>query len=102
MQELYGTRIRAAVAMPGFFPTNLLAAARAPGATLAFARELMARSSYTAERAAEDMLAACARGAVYIVVPAQYRTLWRVKRYLPRYFARLLARKRGGRSTART
>ena len=102
VQELHGTGVRAAVAMPGFFPTNLLASARAPGATLAFARELMARSGYTAERAAADMLAACARGAVYIVLPASYLALWRLKRYLPRYFARLLVRKRGWRSTPRT
>jgi short-subunit dehydrogenase len=102
VQELDGTGVRAAVAMPGFFPTNLLATMRAPARTVAFARELMARSDYTAERAAADMLAACARGDVYIVLPAPYVTLWRLKRWLPRYFARLLARKRGGRSTART
>jgi len=101
-QELHGTRVRAAVAMPGFFPTSLLETARAPGATLALARELMGRSGYTAERAAADLLAACARGALYIVVPSPYRTLWRLKRYLPRCFAGLLARKRGGRSTPRT
>ena len=101
VQELTGTGIRAAVAMPGFFPTQLLDSARAPVATLSAARALMQRSRYTAERAAADMLAACARGAVTIVLPAPYRTLWRLKRHLPRYFARLLARRRGGGSTAR-
>ena len=101
VQELAGTGIRAAVAMPGFFATRLLDSARAPGTTLDAARGLMQRSRYTAERAAADMLAACARGAVTIVLPAPYRTLWRLKRHLPRYFARLLARRRGGGSTAR-
>jgi short-subunit dehydrogenase len=102
VQEVRGTGIRAAVAMPGFFPTNLLESARAPDAALGFARALMAGSRYTAERAAADMLAACARGATTIVLPAPYRMLWRLKRHLPRYFARLLARRRGGRSTVRT
>ena len=113
-QELAGTAVHAAVAMPGFFPTQLLSTARAPAEAMAMANKLMSSSRYTAERAAADMLKACARGKLYIVLPAAYERLWRLKRYWPGAFmallkrtrARALARRaqspRGGGSTART
>lgn len=86
VQEFHGTRLRAVVAMPGFFPTRLLEEARAPADALGVARKLMTGSRYTAERAAADILAAAAAGAVHVVVPPPYRTLWRLKRLAPRWF----------------
>lgn len=93
-QELEDSNVHAAVAMPGFFPTRLLDEARAPSAALAAARKLMTSSHYTAERAAADMLGACAARKLYIVLPRSYVKLWRLKRYWPAAFMRLLSRTR--------
>jgi short-subunit dehydrogenase len=114
-QELDGSSVHVAVAMPGFFPTQLLEGARAPAAAMAMAQKLMHSSRYTAERAAADMLRGCAAGKLYIVLPKAYERLWRLKRFWPAAFMallrhtrrRALARRaqreaRGGGSTART
>jgi short-subunit dehydrogenase len=93
-QELEGTAVRAAVAMPGFFPTQLLDSARAPVDALAAARRLMNASNYTAAQAAADVLAACAAGRLYIVLPAGYVRLWWLKRLLPGVFMSLVSRAR--------
>jgi NADP-dependent 3-hydroxy acid dehydrogenase YdfG len=95
VQEFHGTPLRATVAMPGFFPTRLLDAARAPADAMRGARKLMGASTYDAERAARDILAAAADGAVHVVVPKQYVLLWRLKRFFPRWFLGWLPRQRG-------
>jgi NADP-dependent 3-hydroxy acid dehydrogenase YdfG len=95
VQEFHGTPLRAVVAMPGFFPTRLLDAARAPEDAMRGARKLMGASSYTAERAAADILTAAANGAVHVVVPKQYVTLWRLKRFFPTWFLGWLPTLRG-------
>ena len=100
-QELHGTGVSVTVAMPGFFPTRLLESARAPGEALALARQMMRRTRYTAEHAAADLLAACARGELYAVVPAPYRRLWQFKRLLPRLALHWMATQRT-RSRARS
>jgi short-subunit dehydrogenase len=102
VQELHRTGIRVTVAMPGFFPTNLLNAARAPDQALAVARKLMASSRYSAARAASDLLAACARGEVYAVLPGPYRRLWQFKRFFPRQFMRWLATRASARAVSGT
>ncbi len=109
--ELGGSGVRAMVAMPGFVPTRLLETMRAPPAEAEFARRIMGKSRYSAERATADLLAAAARGRLYAVVPRGYAVLWRLKRLFPGAFVRLLsgrharaafpAQPRGG-START
>ncbi len=94
VQELAETKVHVAVAMPGFFPTRLLEDARAPATALGSARKLMKSSSYSADRAAADMLAACAAGRFYIVLPANYVKLWHFKRFLPKLFMGFLLRTR--------
>jgi short-subunit dehydrogenase len=93
--ELEGAPLRATVAMPGFFPTRLLDAARAPDDAMRAARRLMQVSTYTADRAAFDILNACARGDSHVVVPDQYRLMWRLKRWFPAWFLRWLPKQRG-------
>lgn len=93
--ELDGAKLRATVAMPGFFPTRLLDDARAPGDAMRAARKLMHGSTYTADRAAFAILSACARGDAHVVVPKQYVTLWRLKRFFPSWFLRWLPKQRG-------
>jgi short-subunit dehydrogenase len=99
--EWHGTRLRAVVAMPGFFPTQLLDDARATPDAMQAARKLMQRSGYTAERAASDILSAAARGAVHVVVPREYVVLWRLKRFFPRWFLGWLPKKAGRRVGAK-
>jgi short-subunit dehydrogenase len=101
--------IRALVAMPGFFPTRLLDTMRAPPDALGFARRMMERSGYTAERVAIEILAAAAAGRMHVVTPKAYARLWLFKRLAPARFVRWMAgqraraaQRRGGGSTERT
>ena len=92
--ELHGSGIQVSVAMPGFFRTGLLETMRAPAQEGAMARRLMEGSAYDAADAARAILAATARGDLYIVWPAEYRWLWRLKRFFPMRFLRLVQRMR--------
>jgi NAD(P)-dependent dehydrogenase (short-subunit alcohol dehydrogenase family) len=92
--ELHGSGVQASVAMPGFFRTGLLETMRAPAAENAMAHRLMERSAYDAADAARAILAATARGRLYIVWPRQYVWLWRIKRFAPMRFLRLVQRMR--------
>jgi NAD(P)-dependent dehydrogenase (short-subunit alcohol dehydrogenase family) len=109
--ELGGSGIRAMVVMPGFVRTRLLETMRAPPAETAVALRVMGESRYTPQRVAADILAAAARGRLYAVLPGGYAALWRLKRWLPTLFVRLLSGPRaraafaaqgGGGSTERT
>ena len=104
-----GDGIRALVAMPGFFPTQLLQTMRAPPEAAGFAHRLMARSSYAAADIAAAILAAAAAGRLHVVTPPPYARLWFFKRLMPVRVVRFMARqrtralqRRGGGSTART
>jgi NAD(P)-dependent dehydrogenase (short-subunit alcohol dehydrogenase family) len=92
--ELHGSGVQASVAMPGFFRTGLLETMRAPPAESATAHRLMERSGYEAADAARAILAATARGRLYIVWPREYLWLWRIKRLAPVLFLRLVQRMR--------
>jgi NAD(P)-dependent dehydrogenase (short-subunit alcohol dehydrogenase family) len=76
--ELYGTGVQVSVAMPGFFRTGLLETMRAPAEESAMARHLMESSGYDAADAAQAILAAAARGRLYIVWPSEYLWLCRI------------------------
>jgi len=91
-QELARSGLQVAVAMPGFFRTRLMERARAPADLRAAARRLMDRSRMGAAAVAQEILARAAQGEVYLVLPADYRWLWRFKRFAPRRFMRWLAR----------
>ncbi len=94
--ELDGSGVQVSVAMPGFFRTGLLETMRAPAAESAMARRLMEGSAYDAADAARAILAATARGHLYIVWPKEYVWLWRIKRFLPMRFLRLVQQMRTG------
>ncbi len=91
-QELQPHGIQVSVAMPGFFRTRLMDQARAPGEALALARRIMQASNLEADEVAAQVLGRAARGAAYIVLPAQYRFLWRFKRLAPVRFQRFMIR----------
>ena len=98
-QELSADGVHVAVAMPGFFRTRLMEHARAPADARAFAERLMERSSMAASGVAGEILARAAAGEVHLVLPADYRWLWRFKRLAPRSFMGWLARQRWRRPT---
>jgi short-subunit dehydrogenase len=87
-QEFASAGVRVTVAMPGFFPTNLLDGSRGAPQVAATARRLMDSSNVTAEDVAAVILDAAARRRMYVVVPKEYRKLWRWKRWLPEHFLR--------------
>lgn len=93
-QELAADGVQVAVAMPGFFRTRLMEHARAPADARAFAERLMDRSGMAAAAVAREILARAAAGEVHLVLPGEYRWLWRFKRIAPRAFMRWLARQR--------
>lgn len=99
--ELSGSGVQVSVAMPGFFRTGLLETMRAPAAESAMAQRLMERSPHDAADAARAILAATARGRLYIVWPREYVWLWRIKRFAPLRFLRLVQRMRGATTSGR-
>ena len=76
MQECAGTGVRVTVAMPGFFPTNLLDGSRAARRRWrGGAQRLMASSSVTADEVASIILERRGAGRTHVVVPKEYRRL---------------------------
>lgn len=93
-QELPRHGIQVSVAMPGFFRTRLMDRARAPGQALELVRRIMKASGLEADEVAAQVLGRAARGEAYIVLPREYRFLWRFKRLAPRSFQRFMVRYR--------
>jgi len=93
-QELAPAGVQVSVAMPGFFRTRLMEQARAPADLRASAGRVMDRSRMDAAAVAAEILARAAAGEVHLVLPADYRWLWRFKRAAPRRFMRWLAGQR--------
>jgi NAD(P)-dependent dehydrogenase (short-subunit alcohol dehydrogenase family) len=91
-QEYRSGRIQSVAAMPGFFRTRLLEQARAPAAALGTARKIMHMSKLEAGPVALEILARAAAGETHIVLPRQYRYLWRFKRLSPGAFQRFMIR----------
>lgn len=86
VNELRSAGIQVSVVMPTFFQSALLETIRAPDHARAFAHKAMQSSEYPAEQVARDLLREAADGSVYIVLPRVARTLWRLKRWMPRRF----------------
>ncbi|MFZ9086547.1 MAG: SDR family NAD(P)-dependent oxidoreductase [Steroidobacteraceae bacterium] len=91
-QEVRERGVQVTAAMPGFFRTNLLDTARASADELAVARKIMNASNLEASPVALEILLRAARGERYVVLPTQYRYLWRFKRLLPEAFQRFMVR----------
>ncbi len=89
-QELAQHNIQVTAAMPGFFRTRLMDHARAPAEVLALARRIMQASNLEADEVAAQIVGRAARGETYIVLPWDYRLLWRFKRLAPRSFQRFM------------
>jgi NAD(P)-dependent dehydrogenase (short-subunit alcohol dehydrogenase family) len=91
-QEHRRDGVQVVAAMPGFFRTRLLEHARAPAGALHTAKKIMQMSNLEAEPVALEILARAAHGERHIVLPREYRFLWRYKRLAPAAFQRFMIR----------
>ena len=82
--EFADQKVHVVAAMPGFFRTRLMEHARAPAEATGFARKMMQASNLEADAVAHEILSRAAAGATHVVLPANYRWLWRFKRLSPR------------------
>lgn len=89
--ELAPHRVGVSVLCPAFVPTPLLDRGRFTSQTiLDSAREYMRQAQLTPEEVAEAAVAAIGTRRLYIVLGRRARTLWRIKRFFPSLFNRLI------------
>lgn len=88
--ELHGTGVGVSVICPAFFRTNLLDGALMPDNTKHAVRKLMERSPDTAESVADKTFRAVERGEFLILPTKREPMLWRIKRFLPGMYFRML------------
>ncbi|HEY2838422.1 MAG TPA: SDR family NAD(P)-dependent oxidoreductase [Pirellulales bacterium] len=90
--ELKPHKIGVTVICPAFFQTNLLNEGRLHEIDRAFAAKMMKTASFTAEDVAEEAIRVMQSGKLYVVMPRQGRTFWRLKRWFPSYILNMLAK----------
>lgn len=100
--ELRDTRTQVSVVMPTFFRTSLLESFRGPQQSRTRAATLMQEAKYSAVDVAIDVLRLAARGRTYIPLPGGTRMLWRLKRWFPGLFLRLVVTLRARAIAAQT
>jgi short-subunit dehydrogenase len=100
--ELRDTNTQVSVVMPTFFRTGLLESFRGPQDLRVRAAALMDASSYSATDVASDVLRFAGRGRTYIPLPTSARMMWRLKRWMPNLFLRLVTSLRERASAAAT
>jgi short-subunit dehydrogenase len=86
MGELAAMGTQVSVVMPTFFKTSLLESFRGPAHSREYAEQVMNASSYDTSQVAQDVLRLAGAGRPYIVLPSSARVLWRLKRWMPRFF----------------
>ncbi len=90
--ELRPHRVGVAVLCPGFFLTNLVNRGHfEKEQQRESAREMMQKSSFTAEDVAELAVQAMHRRRLYVIVGRRARWVWRLKRWSPMLYFKLLA-----------
>lgn len=99
-QEHRGDGVQVTVVMPGFFRTRLLEHARAPDRLLHTAKKIMHTSNLEAPSVAFELLVRAGDGQRHIVLPREYRFLWRFKRLSPAAFQKFMIRFRRKREAA--
>jgi NAD(P)-dependent dehydrogenase (short-subunit alcohol dehydrogenase family) len=98
--ELDGTGVGVSVACPSFFPTRLLENFRAPATRYrTMAEKLMSASRTDATRVADAIVRAAAAGTFLILPTPDEPARWRLKRWFPDLYFKLLMRRIRARST---
>lgn len=92
--ELRAHGIQVSCVMPTYFKTALLESARGPKSQRDRANTLMETSGYAVMEVARDVLTFAGAGETYIVLPKSARSMWRIKRWLPKYFLKRVAQRR--------
>jgi len=90
--ELKPYKIGVTVICPAFFQTNLLNDGRLERTDKDFAAKMMRSATFTAEDVANEAVRAMQSGELYVVLPRQGRTFWRLKRWFPKYILNMLAK----------
>jgi short-subunit dehydrogenase len=87
--ELAGTGVKVTALCPTVVPTNIVNDGRLPEKRRDFARSAMTRFALTnADRVARQTLDALDRGDLYMLPQIDGRIAWRIKRLMPRLYAR--------------
>ena len=87
-----GPRVRVSVLCPSFFRTNLCDSGIGNPATMAMARKLMDSAPDTVDSVADRVFADAARD-VFLILPTRREPMrWRLKRWFPALYRRLLQR----------
>lgn len=93
LQAEYARRgLRFAVVMTTFFRSNLHQTLVAEGANRTSAERMIAQAKVDAPWVAAKALRKINRGKFYVVLPADARALWFVKRHFPGFFLRIVGR----------
>ena len=91
--ELLSYGVGVTVVAPGFFASQLLDQGRfATEEQRQTARRYMRKSTISAEGVVDRTLAAIERKKLYVVLGRKSRWIWRLKRWLPSLFAKLVSR----------
>lgn len=88
--EIHGSGVSISVICPAFFRTNLMETAIADDATKAKVQRWMDRSPDTLDGVADKVFAACERGD-FLILPTKHEPgRWRLKRWFPGFYFRVL------------
>lgn len=90
--ELHGSGVRVSVLCPAFFRTNLMETAIIDGDAKRFAQKMMDRSRDTPDQIADRCFVAIERGDFLVLPSRRTPWLWRLKRWMPGMYFRLMAR----------
>lgn len=88
--ELKPHGIDVTVKMTTFYTSDIAEFTRGPAADREKARSLVQMAPWTAEMVADALLLHVQKRRFYMVAPGQARLLWRLKRYLPELYLRLI------------
>jgi short-subunit dehydrogenase len=87
--ELGPEGIDVSVVMPTFFKTNIMQHSRTGGEEKEVGEMMMAVSELEADKVAQYILKKAGKKRPYIILPAQARWLWRLKRWIPESFLKI-------------
>lgn len=99
--ELHGAKVGVSVVCPSFVKTNLLDTFRSPvEGHQSKVQRWMDKSSVSAEDVAEQIFQAVIKREFLVLTHKETRWLWRLKRWLPELYFRMLLRSTRGRRSA--